>query len=134
MMTAQIFNIQQSNPEVSSIKKMEEAYNEGMVSVLTDLANVKLTEHENANTVFQSEGTKEFSEELDRLHNTLMAKVENDPELVRLLVDYDTAACNWASTSTTDTFKQGFLEGYKYHQVKSGDIPIDIKKRPHSCN
>jgi hypothetical protein len=55
MRTAQIFNIQQSNPGISSVKKLEEAINANMVSVLTDLANIKLTEHEDANTVFHPE-------------------------------------------------------------------------------
>ncbi|MGG4156886.1 MULTISPECIES: hypothetical protein [Bacteria] len=114
MKLAQIVAINQTNPEASTLKQMDQSYKAGAISILSNVAKLKVNEIEEANTVSLSEDTKARSKETSRLYNKLMMAIKHDPELVNLVFKFDTVACDWASSQSDDYFVQGFLEGYRF--------------------
>lgn len=119
MRLTQVFTILESDQTSGTLVKMGRAYDAGAKRILSDVANVKLMNFEATNQVFVSKETKTQRDKLSVLYRVLLEKLENDKELRELFCEYDNEVCSWASLSSTDTFIQGFLEGYNFSQASN---------------
>lgn len=112
---ATVFKIHQEGG--NALIQLEKAYSAGENNLLSSIANAKLLELEETNKVLYSQKTKNQFDKLSSIYERLIQNWDHDEEMRKFFNDCESEINHLCSSTSTDTFIQGFLEGYKFFSI-----------------